>query len=325
MASVDWKKLKTVGEIKAKIRHDEKECRLTDDHENEHINKELTPYNLQTCGYEEACSNLDKRIAYLDNQPNANKRKDRTCAIGLEIPIPNKIPDDKVKEYVNKVNEIIKKMFGAENFIASFTHVDEIHDYIDSETGEQRTSMRHIHIIVLPVKDNKLNCNAVYRKGNCNKLNNAIHEMTLKDYGVKFMDGSKKKSRDEVETLKNKSLMLENENLTAENSQISNDCEYLKHTRKRLRADIALKQSELAQIQTEIKQRQSNVAELQRQLQVVQEQLQALQKEKAEYSAFRRWRREQRERIQKQTAAAEASYNAGDRGELEQLTKGRSL
>lgn len=177
--SVDWLKIKTVEKMKGMIGHDDKEHRLTQNHENEHINKKLTPYNLQDCSYSEACERYDKRMEFLDSQPNANKKCNRVLGIGLNIPIPSGIPDNKVQEYTDKVNNIIKDMFGAENFIASFTHVDEIHDYIDSETKKWRTSMRHIHDIVLPVKDGKLNCDLIYRRGNMKKLNKTIHEMKM--------------------------------------------------------------------------------------------------------------------------------------------------
>lgn len=293
MASVDWLKIKTVEKMKGMIGHDDKEHRLTQNHENEHINKKLTPYNLQDCSYSEACERYDKRMEFLDSQPNANKKCNRVLGIGLNIPIPSGIPDNKVQEYTDKVNNIIKDMFGAENFIASFTHVDEIHDYIDSETKKWRTSMRHIHDIVLPVKDSKLNCDLIFRRGNMKKLNKTIHEMTLKDYGVEFMDGSKKKSLDEVETLKNKSLKLENEELQGENAE-------LKRTRKQLRADIEQKRSELVQIQAEINQGQNDKNELQRQLQAVQEQLRKLQEEKEDYLAFRAERRKKQEKHEQQ-------------------------
>lgn len=315
MASVDWKKLHTIQDIKNIGRHCDKECRLKDNHENEHIDKTKTHNNAQMCNYNEFCKRIDKRMEYLDSLPKQNKKSDRVIGFSLEYPIPDGIPDSKVIEFLNKANRLIYEQVGSENVIGSFLHVDEVHDYIDSETKQERTSMRHVHTIVTAAIDGKLNGKAMSSKANMCKLNNAIHEMAMRDYGVKFMDGSKRKSRDEVETLKNKSLKLENEKLQSENVT-------LHRTRKQLREDIAQKQSEIAQIQSKINQGVTTQDELRKQIEGLQRQLQALQKERDEYLAFRKWRKEQREKERARVETAEALYNAGDRGDQDQHTVG---
>ena len=55
------------------------------------------------------------------------------------------------------------------------------------------------------------------------KLNNAIQEMTMRDYGIQFMDGSKKKSRKSMEELKNESRLLELENALKQEYQAKMD------------------------------------------------------------------------------------------------------
>lgn len=319
MASVNWKKLHTIQEVKKLGRHCDKKCRLRDNHENVHIDKTKTHNNAQMCNYEEFCKRLDKRMEYLDSLPKQNKKPDRVIGFSLEYPIPDGIPDNKVIEFMNKANRLIYEQVGSENVIGSFLHVDEVHNYIDTETKQKRTSMRHAHTIVTAAIDGKLNGKAMSSRANMTKLNNVIHEMAMRDYGVKFMDGSKRKSRDEVETLKNKSLKLENEKLQSENVT-------LHRTRKQLREDITQKQSELAQIQMEINQgivtKKELQNELQAKLQAIQDELQALQEEKAEYLAFRKWRKEQREKEKARIEAAEALYNAGDRDDPSQPTVG---
>lgn len=209
MASVDWLKLHTPEEVKRIMRHNDRELRFQDGHGNTHINKNLTVYNLQNCDYDTACRRYDERIAYLDSKPKSNKRKDRTTAISLIIPIPNEIPDCDVGDFANKCNRMFTKRFGLKNMIASYVHIDEVHDYIDSSTKQTRTSMRHMHVLFVPEQDEKLNGKAVCCKKNMIAVNNEVHEMTMRDYGVQFMDGSKQKSKESVEGLKLRSKALE--------------------------------------------------------------------------------------------------------------------
>ena len=161
MASVDWLKLHTPEEVKRIMRHNDRELRFQDGHDNTHINKNLTIYNLQNCDYATACKRYDERIAYLDSKPKSNKRKDRTTAISLIVPIPEGVTDSQVGEFANKCNRIFTKRFGRENMLASYVHIDEVHDYIDSNTKQTRTSMRHMHVLFVPEQGEKLNGKAV--------------------------------------------------------------------------------------------------------------------------------------------------------------------
>ncbi len=156
MASVDWKKIKTPQEVKRIMFHNDREKRLQSNHANDNINISLTDYNLQTCNYETTCKRYDDRIAYLDSLKGANKRKNRVTAVSLVIPIPNEIPNEKVGEFTNKVNRILANRFGVKNMVVCNVHVDEVHEYIDSSKKTTRTSMRHIHDIVIPEINDKL-------------------------------------------------------------------------------------------------------------------------------------------------------------------------
>ena len=122
MASVNWEKMHTIGDIKRIARHCDKDCRLTDNHENEHINKELTPYNVQMFDYKTVCKRIDDRIEYLDSLQGQNNRKDRVIGFSLEIPIPDGIPNSKAVEFLNKANKIITNQIGSQNMIASYLH-----------------------------------------------------------------------------------------------------------------------------------------------------------------------------------------------------------
>lgn len=205
MASVNFEKLKSAGEVKAMLRHCDMDERKQHNHSNQDIDKNLTGKNAQVCDYETACELYDTRIAELDKKPGANVRKDRVTCFGLCIPVPEDMDETDYREWTVDTLELINAQYGAENLIGAYLHLDEIHDYKDAETGKDRTSRAHIHAYVVPEVNGKLNGKAFSSKKNMLKLNRAIHEMTQTKYGLDFMDGSKKKSTEEIVTLKHKS------------------------------------------------------------------------------------------------------------------------
>lgn len=103
------------------------------------------------------------------------------------------------------------------------------HAYIDLGTREIVTSRVHGHAAIVPDVNGKLNGKQFSARKNISSLNNAIHEMTMKQYGVMFMDGTKKKGTKTVEELKRDSersaaemeqTIERNEQLKAENVNI---------------------------------------------------------------------------------------------------------
>ena len=207
MASVNFEKYKTSQEVKAMLRHCDMDERKQHNHSNQNINKTLTGENVQAWDYDTACGLYDTRIAKLDAKPGANIRKDRVTCFGLSIPVPEGMDETDYRDWTVDTLELIIEQYGDENLIGAYLHLDEIHDYKDAETGEDRTSRAHIHAYVVPEVNGKLNGRAFSSKKNMIKLNQAIHKMTQTRYGLDFMDGSKKKSTEEMVTLKHKSKL----------------------------------------------------------------------------------------------------------------------
>lgn len=209
MASVNFEKFKAAQQVKAMFRHCDEEKRLETNHSNIDINKLATPSNMQgNLDYDAACKRYDDRIAYLDSQPGANRRKDRVTCFGLNVPAPRDLKPEDERAFFTAVLEIIKNQYGEDNIIQYYVHQDEKHEYINSETGEQCMSRAHMQCYVVPEHNNKLNGKWFSSKSNMIKLNNAIHRMAQEQFGVMFMDGSKKKSRKTVEQLKSESTYL---------------------------------------------------------------------------------------------------------------------
>lgn len=207
MASVNFEKLKTAQDVKAMLRHCDKEERMTTNHSNQQIDKKVTSKNEQfdDMGYKDSCRLYDERIAYLDSLEGANKRSDRVTCFGLEVPAPAYMSEDDEHGWFEKVYGLISEQYGEDNIIGLYTHYDEKHTYIDAETGKERTSRDHMHVYVIPEIDGKLNGKKFSSKRNMTKLNNSIQKMTQSDYGLDFMDGSKRKSKESVESLKRRS------------------------------------------------------------------------------------------------------------------------
>ena len=155
------------------------------------------------------CELYDNRITELDSTTNKNKRKDRITLIGLEIPVPENLPRDKYNAWFTSVDALIIAHYGEENVLPMSTHFDEEHEYFHPEKKAMVMSRVHGHWAVVPEKDGGLNAKWATSRKNMISMNNEIHEMTKRDYGVDFMDGTKRKSKDSVTSLKNTSKAAE--------------------------------------------------------------------------------------------------------------------
>lgn len=209
MASVNFEKLKTPQQVKAMLRHCDGEERMEANHSNIDIDKSKTSGNMQgDLDYTAACQKYSERIAFLDAKPGANKRKDRVTCFGLNVPAPKDLKPEDEKAFFLAAIKIIINQYGENNIIQYYMHQDEKHAYIHAETGERCMSRSHLQCYVVPEHNGKLNGKWFSSRANMVKLNNSIHRMAQEQFGVMFMDGSKRKSRKTVEQLKNESAYL---------------------------------------------------------------------------------------------------------------------
>lgn len=224
MASVDFAKQKSAVSAKAVFRHCASDTREKSKHKNQQIDTSKTKENfsVKVTDYSSVCKAYDDRMKEVE-KTNTNKRKDRVTLLTLEYAIPDEIPYDKHEEYVKKVNEIVESMYGSENVLGWYVHRDEIHDYTDKD-GQRRTSKNHAHGFVVPELNGQLNAKQCSSRKNMVALNNAIDDMTKRDYGCTFKVGGKKNTKT-VEELKKESnliekLQAENRALRAENERL---------------------------------------------------------------------------------------------------------
>lgn len=214
MASVNFEKYKDRATVYAKLLHGDKEMRKNKTHRNKHINTSLTDKNIQIAnrGYADTCERFRNRIAELDKNANGNNKKaGRVLCFGLEVPAPEHLKDADANAWFKRVYKIMADCYGSENVINFYVHKDERHEYIDARTHERKMSRFHAHCYVVPVVDGKLNGKAFSSADRMREINDLIHQMTSDEFGVQFMDGSKRSSKKTVEKLK-----AESEQLSAE-------------------------------------------------------------------------------------------------------------
>ena len=213
MASVNFQKIKTAQEVKAKIRHDDMEKRLETNHKNLDIDKSKTHQNLvyfKDLNYEKVCKKYDDFLAKHDKLPNANKRKDRVTCVCLEIPTPDGLPPEEEDEFFYKVGNDLCEVYGKDKLLQGYFHKDEQHKYYDPAKKKDVMSKNHATFRFMPfVKDedgnNRLLAKEFTSKAKIIEVNNKIHDMCLKEFGIPFNTGSKKKGKS-VEELKRDTL-----------------------------------------------------------------------------------------------------------------------
>lgn len=200
MASVNFEKIKQNGKpISAYMRHNDSEERKRHTHKNQNIDTDKTDGNLSWKGLncKQCEERYKKRIEELDEIPGQNKRKDRVTCFSLELPIPKEV--ETKEAFFNDVMQLFERKYGTENICQGILHVDEVHDYVDH--GEVKTSLEHIHCLVIPEIDGKLNGKKFSSKEAMIKVNSEIEQLCREKYHCSFMTGEKPRHKT-VEELK---------------------------------------------------------------------------------------------------------------------------
>lgn len=243
MASVGWDhKSHGATEVKAMLRHDITDERDRNNHSNPDIDLTRTCDNVMlgaaVDGYEAACKKYDELTDYAETLPKYRKlggKLKRVTQIDLNVPAPAGLDEAQQVAFLRDAYDALAArypLYGRDGESALYTgaiHVDEIHDYIDPETHETVTSRAHLHARLVPItQDGRLSCDAIAKKGEMRAVIKILDDLTREKYGVPFMDGSKKKGFDTVETLKAKSAAAEAEQQAREMLDLAKDAEACK-------------------------------------------------------------------------------------------------
>lgn len=226
MAAPQWTggKCKSVHQAKAFFRHNDKDRRLEAHHANFHIDKSKTKDNFTYRGldYKGLCKAFDDKMASVDQGKPGSGHNARVVLQSVILYPPPGLPREQEKDWFMDAGRVMEAQFG-DNLLEIQFDMDEEHEYRDAETGEKRMSRNHGHARLFPEKDGKLNGKAFSSRAAITALNHALDVMSVQQYGVHMMDGSKKKGGVSVETLKAKSLRSEVEMLEEQAGTIISD------------------------------------------------------------------------------------------------------
>lgn len=267
MASINILKLHG-GEAAAVLNHNHRhDGRPGVEYGNEHVDPERSHLNgvLRFRGAPrnetaaEELARLRARVAEIDAaEPPARIRKDRVTLVSIEVPCPAVplTPDEEDKFFRAAYAEIAKFCGGSENCGSIQIHRDEVHDYIDSVTKEARTSRVHAHCLCIPYVAGKgVNCKSFMNRGRLRQIQQAVDTRVRRDLGISYLDGSRQKSRGNVESLKLASAREEvykalqelseaGQELKATQTRVSD----LKATESQLEASVASLRAEAAEL-----------------------------------------------------------------------------
>lgn len=242
MAGINIEKYHGATEAKAVLRHCDTEQRLQNNHSNEQIDKSKTGQNkawsVKGCDntYAGVCSCYDSRLQEVDSKALKSPRKDRVTLVGMELPRPEQLPAEKFNAWsasaVKAINEYYMGKQSRSGFLSAYTHVDEVHDYKrfdeSTQTYYNTSSREHLHIFLMPYSadGSSLNAKQFTSRQNLIELNKVIDNMTFEKYGVRFCNGTGRKSKKSVEELKQISEMAkiaEADHLEAFRLKLEND------------------------------------------------------------------------------------------------------
>lgn len=220
MASADVQKHKSATEVKAEIRHDNKESRLKGKHSNIHIDKSMTNGNMsyllhkggRETTYAEDCKRYDELIEKLDKHPKANKRKDRVTEVCFEVPCPEDMKPEDEEAFFVRVGDVLCEQYGSDNLIQGYFHQDEKHEYFDPQENRMRMSLNHMTFRFVPGVDGRLNAKEFTKRSELVKMNKNLEALCQTEFGCKFNNGKGKRGKS-VEQLKAETALAETERI----------------------------------------------------------------------------------------------------------------
>lgn len=205
MAAAQWKggKSKSVQHVKAMFRHNDPEQRLQHEHTNPHVGASSAEnnFNYRGLNYAGMCRAYDKRMSEIDQGKPSSGKNARVVMQSVILYPPAGLTDEAdVVRWFRRAGDMLAEKYG-DNFIEMSAHFDEQHEY-RNEAGELVKSRPHAHACILPVVDGKLNGKQFSARAKINELNRELHEMSLREFGMPMMDGTKVKGGQTVEHAK---------------------------------------------------------------------------------------------------------------------------
>lgn len=268
MASVTIQKWSTAAACGGQIDHI---YRTREHYGNQDIDKTLADRNEMAGTAEEARARIRETIAWVDSvTPPKRIRGDRKTVAELCVPAPRSgMSDQDARQFLTAACEALVEAPGM-HVVGVALHGDETHEYIDPDSKERVQSRLHLHVLVVPdVPGHGCNMKSWLTKSRYKEINQLLDRVCKRELGYTYQDGTKSRSRGDVERVKVKSLQAEAAELTAKIDMLRQEATQLDAVRQKAcqdatratqEADKAVaraRAAEQAQRQSEAVQRQS--------------------------------------------------------------------
>lgn len=268
MASVTIQKWSTAAACGGQINHI---YRTREHYGNQDIDKTLADRNEMAGTAEEARARIRETIAWVDSvTPPKRIRGDRKTVAELCVPAPRSgMSDQDARQFLTAACEILVEAPGM-HVVGVALHGDETHEYIDPDSKERVQSRLHLHVLVVPdVPGHGCNMKSWLTKSRYKEINQLLDRVCKRELGYTYQDGTKSRSRGDVERVKVKSLQAEAAELTAKIDMLRQEATQLDAVRQKACQDVTratqeadkavarARAAEQAQRQSEAVQRQS--------------------------------------------------------------------
>lgn len=268
MASVTIQKWSTAAACGGQVNHI---YRTREHYGNTDIDKSLADYNEMAGTAEDARTRIRETIARVDAAtPPKRVRADRKTIAELCIPAPRAgMNDEDARRFLTAACMALVDAPGM-HVVGIGLHGDEVHEYVDPDSKSRVQSRLHVHVLVVPdVQGKGCNMKSWLTKARYSEINRLMDKVCMKELGYSYQDGTKSRSRGDVERVKAESLRAEAAELTAKIDNLRHEAAELDKARQRACQDAAratqeadraiarARAAERAQRQSEAAQRQS--------------------------------------------------------------------
>lgn len=238
MTSVTIQKWTTAGACGGQINHI---YRTREHYGNQDIDRALADRNEMAGTAEEARARIRETIAWVDSvTPPKRIRGDRKTVAELCVPAPRSgMSDQDARQFLTAACEALVEAPGM-HVVGVALHGDETHEYIDPDSKERVQSRLHLHVLVVPdVPGHGCNMKSWLTKSRYGEINRLMDKVCERELGYSYQDGTKSRSRGDVERVKVKSLQAEAAELTAKIDTLRHEVAELDKTRQKTRQDAA--------------------------------------------------------------------------------------
>ena len=268
MASVTIQKWSTAAACGGQVNHI---YRTREHYGNTDIDKSLADYNEMAGTAEDARTRIRETIARVDAATSPKRvRADRKTIAELCIPAPRAgMNDEDARRFLTAACMALVDAPGM-HVVGIGLHGDEVHEYVDPDSKSRVQSRLHVHVLVVPdVPGKGCNMKSWLTKARYSEINRLMDKVCMKELGYSYQDGTKSRSRGDVERVKAESLRAEAAELTAKIDNLRHEAAELDKARQRACQDAAratqeadraiarARAAERAQRQSEAAQRQS--------------------------------------------------------------------